>query len=196
MQGVPQGHDAPLAAVDGSRGGCAAHAAGNACILRDGGEARFPVPGVYAIRGFGDTELVGAKAAAPQAWKIARALYPQNAGPWFVEPPGAAALGSGRPGAVRAGVPAAPRRVPLTISKPENGAVFCLVPGVPQQKIVCQVIGNPESSRLWWFADGVPSGETKGLAPKVFDLGPGKHTVVCATADGVTSEVSFRVTAE
>ena len=150
----------------------------------------------HKFGGFGDTELVGAKAAAPQAWKIARALYPQNAGPWFVEPPGAAALGSGRPGAVRAGVPAAPRRVPLTISKPENGAVFCLVPGVPQQKIVCQVIGNPESSRLWWFADGVPSGETKGLAPKVFDLGPGKHTVVCATADGVTSEVSFRVTAE
>ncbi len=36
--------------------------------------------------GFGDKSLVGAKAAAPVAWGIARALYPQNTGPWFVEP--------------------------------------------------------------------------------------------------------------
>jgi penicillin-binding protein 1C len=36
--------------------------------------------------GFGDRTLVGAKAAAPVAWGIARALYPQNTGPWFVEP--------------------------------------------------------------------------------------------------------------
>ena len=36
--------------------------------------------------GFGDKSLVGAKAAAPVAWGIARALYPQNDGPWFVEP--------------------------------------------------------------------------------------------------------------
>ena len=36
--------------------------------------------------GFGDKSLVGAKAAAPVAWGVARALYPQNDGPWFVEP--------------------------------------------------------------------------------------------------------------
>ena len=36
--------------------------------------------------GFGDRSLVGAKAAAPVCWKIARLLYPQNDGPWFVEP--------------------------------------------------------------------------------------------------------------
>ena len=36
--------------------------------------------------GFGDKSLVGAKAAAPVAWGIARQLYPQNDGPWFVEP--------------------------------------------------------------------------------------------------------------
>lgn len=38
--------------------------------------------------GFGDKSLVGAKAASPVAWRIARALYPQNSGPWFVEPGG------------------------------------------------------------------------------------------------------------
>ena len=37
--------------------------------------------------GFGDTTLVGARAAAPQAWKIARALYPQGTGPWFAANP-------------------------------------------------------------------------------------------------------------
>lgn len=36
--------------------------------------------------GFGDKSLVGAKAAAPVAWRIARLLYPQNVGPWFAEP--------------------------------------------------------------------------------------------------------------
>jgi penicillin-binding protein 1C len=38
--------------------------------------------------GFGDKSLVGAKAAAPVCWKIARLLYPQNGGPWFVQPAG------------------------------------------------------------------------------------------------------------
>jgi penicillin-binding protein 1C len=36
--------------------------------------------------GFGDKTLVGAKAAAPLCWKIARQLYPQNNGPWYVRP--------------------------------------------------------------------------------------------------------------
>ena len=36
--------------------------------------------------GFGDRTVVGAKAAAPVAWGVARQLYPQKDGPWFVEP--------------------------------------------------------------------------------------------------------------
>ena len=36
--------------------------------------------------GFGDSGVVGAKAAAPLALSVARALYPQNDGPWFVCP--------------------------------------------------------------------------------------------------------------
>lgn len=36
--------------------------------------------------GFGDTSLVGAKAAAPVAWRIARMLYLQNSGPWYSAP--------------------------------------------------------------------------------------------------------------
>ena len=35
--------------------------------------------------GFGDKTLVGAIAAAPVAWKIARQLYPQNNGPWYAK---------------------------------------------------------------------------------------------------------------
>lgn len=37
--------------------------------------------------GFGDTSLVGVKAAAPVAWSVARSLYPQNGGPWYGKPP-------------------------------------------------------------------------------------------------------------
>ena len=36
--------------------------------------------------GFGDRTLVGAKAAAPVAWRLARQLYPQGDGPWFAVP--------------------------------------------------------------------------------------------------------------
>ena len=40
--------------------------------------------------GFGDRTVVGAKAAAPVAWEIARALCPRGEGPWFAEPGGVA----------------------------------------------------------------------------------------------------------
>ncbi len=33
--------------------------------------------------GFGDTGVVGAEAAAPSAWQLARSLYPGENGPWF-----------------------------------------------------------------------------------------------------------------
>ena len=33
--------------------------------------------------GFGDTTVVGALAAAPSAWELARGLYPANNGPWY-----------------------------------------------------------------------------------------------------------------
>ena len=41
----------------------------------------------------------------------------------------------------------------LAISKPEDGAEVCLVEGELNQQIVCQAIGNPSGSRLWWFVD-------------------------------------------
>jgi membrane carboxypeptidase/penicillin-binding protein PbpC len=40
----------------------------------------------YKSGGFGDKTVVGAKAAAPICWKVARLLYPQENGPWFVKP--------------------------------------------------------------------------------------------------------------
>lgn len=36
--------------------------------------------------GFGDTTLVGATAAAPVCWTVARLLYPRRNGPWFAAP--------------------------------------------------------------------------------------------------------------
>ena len=37
--------------------------------------------------GFGDTTVVGAVAAAPFAWELARGLYPANDGPWYAPSP-------------------------------------------------------------------------------------------------------------
>ena len=186
--------------------------------------------------GFGDKTLVGAKAAAPVAWTIARALYPQNDGPWFAEPNDVVA----REVCSLTGLPANPncpktepgfvikgrspsalctghrldadgrlvevrdaraeafgakvaQAVKLSILKPEEAARFVLVPGIPQQRVVCQVAGNPEGSRLWWFVDGCSAGITAGNQAFVSEMSVGEHVIVCSTAEGLTASVSFSV---
>ena len=188
--------------------------------------------------GFGDRTLVGARAAAPVAWTIARSLYPKDDGPWFAEPGDVVR----RPACATTGLPANPccpqrtegvfvaGRLPslcsahrldadgrlvetldsglaamterlrlaqgLSILKPEDGARFFLVGGLRQQKVVCQVAGNPPSAELWWFLDGRPAGTTRGCAPRAFEMSPGRHTVVCSTEEGVTASVSLSVEAD
>jgi len=138
----------------------------------------------HKFGGFGDKTLVGAKAAAPVAWKVARSLYPRSDGPWFVEP-----------------ADAARRPVPfletvsdtLAISKPENDAVFCMLQGEDSQTVVCQAVGVSADTRLWWFADGKPVGESQGGRPFATDLGRGEHAITCATDDGAASSVRIRI---
>ena len=133
--------------------------------------------------GFGDLSLVGAKAAAPVAWGIARQLYPQGRGPWFAAPDGVV----GQKPFSDARLLAVGER--LAILRPEDGATFHLVSGAMRQGVVCRVAGNPDGRRLWWFVDGNPAGETVGNAPFVAELGVGRHVLVCATATGELAEV-------
>ena len=138
--------------------------------------------------GFGDERLVGAKVAAPVAWKIARAIYPSGEGPWFRRPDGCGALEKRR-------LPPAAAAVPFAIVKPANGSEFKLVESAARQQLVCRVTGNPEGEKLWWFLDGAPVGETAGSEPLVLDLVPGRHRLSAVTADGTAAESSFTVTA-
>ena len=189
--------------------------------------------------GFGDRTLVGAKAAAPVAWGIARSLYPQNDGPWFRRPadvvrrrvcavtgrPASADCPDAEDGWAVAGrspsvLCAAHRRdatgkavfrpdpalaafsglvreaESLAISRPEDGAVFRLVPGTLNQQIVCQAVGNPEGGRLWWFIDGRPAGESVGTRPATIPMSVGEHVITCSTAEGVASSVGVAVRGE
>ena len=170
--------------------------------------------------GFGDKTLIGAKAAAPVAWTIARALYPQDDGPWFVEP---GKIGSqqvcaesGLPASiycseVESGVfikgrsstelcalhsPNAQLSSRLTILKPENDARFILVAGMKQQQIVCQITGNQDGEPLWWFVDGKMVGITIGNQSFVTDMVVGQHVIDCATAEGVAASVKITVTTD
>jgi len=166
--------------------------------------------------GFGDTTIVGAKAAAPGCWRIARFLCP-GGGEWFREPAGitrrrvCAVSGlppsaecsetedgvyiAGRSAAIccRGGHSAAAgdARAALEISRPEDGARFRLVPGMPQQKVICQATGG-DGARRWWFVDGKPAGESSGAAPFAVEIGEGVHTLVCSTA-GESYAVSVTV---
>ncbi|MCR5414586.1 MAG: transglycosylase domain-containing protein [Kiritimatiellae bacterium] len=139
--------------------------------------------------GFGDASLVGAKASAPRVWEIVRAIYPRGDGPWFDEPEGTGALSRRR----LPEPPAAETKPALEIAKPAKGTVFRVMPGMPQQKLVATVIGNPAGGKLWWFIDGVPSGETSGSAPFVADLVPGRHVLSCSREDGFCAETDFSV---
>ena len=81
----------------------------------------------------------------------------------------------------------------LAISRPENDAVFCLVRGAMDQRIVCQVVGNPAGAKLWWFVDGRPAGESVGLQPMTLPMEVGQHEISCSTAEGVSSSVRVKV---
>ena len=140
------------------------------------------------LRGqFGDKTLVGARASAPNAWRIARSLYPANRGPWFREPADAKRVAAMAP--TRLGE----KEKVLAISTPEDGAIFCQVEGVHQQRIVCRTVGNEEGGKLWWFMDGVPLGESSGAEPFVAEMKSGRHTVACVKSDGTVAESSFIV---
>ena len=82
----------------------------------------------------------------------------------------------------------------LAIRKPEDGAVFRLVKGLQNQKIVCRVVGNVEQGRLWWFVDGKNVGETRGTQPFAWLPEPGAHRIACASAEGISASVNIRVT--
>lgn len=174
--------------------------------------------------GFGDKSVVGAKAAAPVAWSIVRQLYPGGTGPWFDEPDGVAKCVVCRKTGLRASPDcpeteegwavrgrSSPqlcnvhRRGPdgklieeshpaLSLVKPEDGAQFHLVAGSIEQRIVCQVGEVPPDTRLWWFVDAAPVGETVGRGAFAAEMSPGKHVITCATESG--DAVSATVTVE
>ena len=186
---------------------------------------------------FGDASVVGALAAAPHAWELARSLYPAHDGPWYGAAPAEVTT---RTICTESGLPAGPdcpvtktgralrgrsstalcslhqrgldgevvakgdalvaafrgtdrQARKLAIQKPEDGAVFRLVKGVGNQKIVCRVVGNVENGRLWWFVDGRNLGETRGVLPFVWNPEPGVHRISCSAEDGVSASVAITV---
>ncbi len=168
--------------------------------------------------GFGDTSVVGLKAAAPVAWNIARSLYPGNRGPWFERPCGLAdcdvcektGLAAGpwcktmRKGVSIGGRSARgiceacrdgekTKGLPLAIAKPRNGAVFRLVDASLDQKIRFKPSGNPEDMDLWWFVDGKYAGKTRGAESFFIEPEAGNHTVSCSDANGRTAETSINI---
>ena len=66
--------------------------------------------------------------------------------------------------------------------------------GQLNQQIVCQAVGNPAGSRLWWFVDGRLEGESEGAKPKTVPMSLGKHVISCTTAEGVSASVRITVT--
>ncbi len=142
----------------------------------------------HKFGGFGDKSLVGARAAAPVAWAIARQMYPGGDSPWFAAPPGVERI------AARGDAAKGERE--LVLVKPEDGAVFRKVAVDIDQRIVCQVGEVPQEERLWWFVDGALAGESTGRAPFVVPMKAGRHVISCSTADGLAASATVEVTEE
>ena len=87
-------------------------------------------------------------------------------------------------------------RLALSLVKPEDGAQFHLVSGSLEQRIVCQVGEVPPDTRLWWFVDAVPVGETVGRGACAAEMTPGKHVITCATESGDAVSATVTVTVE
>ena len=81
----------------------------------------------------------------------------------------------------------------LEILQPADGAEFEFVEGMGQQRIVVKVAGNPPTSTLWWFLNGKPVGQTIGRDSLVLEMKPGKYSLFCVTAEGVSAEVKYQV---
>lgn len=173
--------------------------------------------------GFGDKSVVGAKAAAPVAWSVMRQLYPSGAGPWFEKPDGVVKCvvckktglpaspdcpeteeGRAVKGRSSPRLCSVHRRGPdgklieeshpaLSLVKPEDGAQFHLVAGSLEQRIVCQVGEVLPDTRLWWFVDAAPVGETVGRGAFAAEMAQGEHVITCAAESGDAVSVTVTV---
>ena len=74
--------------------------------------------------------------------------------------------------------------------------ILHLVAGSLQQRIVCQTGEVPPDTRLWWFVDDAPVGETVGRGAFAAEMAPGEHVITCATESGEAASVSVAVLAE
>ena len=81
----------------------------------------------------------------------------------------------------------------LEIIKPEDGAQFILVEGMPQQKIVCAAEGAGRDERVWWFLDGMPAGSSTGSEPFALEPAEGEHSILCAAQDGRSAAIKISV---
>ncbi len=190
----------------------------------------------YKLGHIGNVSLVGAEAAAPLAWRIARFLYPADNGPWFKMPdtivrrticsvsgqPASPDCPDTEEGRAIEGISSnvmcmrhqrtrggkvvkkgdallaafegdSEKALKLDIASPENNSTYYLVPGIDRQRIVCKVVGNTESGKLWWFVNGVQAGESCGSDPFVWEPVLGSHHISCSTEDGVSASVKIRV---
>ena len=134
---------------------------------------------------FGDESIVGAKAAAPLAWTIARSLCDGGVGNWYAPP-------KERIEPIAEFRERGAKAERLVFVTPDDGQQFVLVNGLSQERLAARIRGRREGEELWWFVDGVPRG--KSAADEItIDMTAGKHTITCAAADGESATVSFSV---
>ncbi|MBQ7667111.1 MAG: hypothetical protein IJS46_03860, partial [Kiritimatiellae bacterium] len=88
---------------------------------------------------------------------------------------------------------ARPRKLPLAIASPQNGAVFAPAAAEVSQGVVFSAANNPDGEKLWWIVDGRFIGETQGGGKLAATLPPGTHEAVCASMDETSAPVSFEV---
>lgn len=144
----------------------------------------------YLGGNFGDSELTGARAAAPVVWRIIREMSPPGEGPAFAPPPGAAAMMRGNSAAKM--FETADETEVLTIRRPAAGAVY-----VANSDTGCELVAELADANgvgeVWWFLDGQLLGRAAADSPISFAASPGEHRIAVAAAGGRSGTIAFSV---
>ena len=172
--------------------------------------------------GFGDESLVGAKAAAPICWKIARLL--SLGSPWFKVPDGIRSVEicslTGLPASAdcpkteqgRVIVGHSSLRPCSAHRRGEGGKIievtdkdektFKIIS--PENEARYELVDEGLSEKLifrvagnveklWWFVNGEVGGETKGIEPFVMEMKEGTNLVSAVNEDGEFSTIKIYV---
>ena len=143
-------------------------------------------------------QCTGATAAAPVVADILRHLYPSGNQAWFEQPQGIRTVSKpdgSRDLQIFGVTTSQARRTALNeirITSPADGTQY-RIPSRSSKPTTIPLQAESTQETLYWFANGVPLGQTTSQEPLHWSLTPGTHYITCSTPCGQQSSITLIV---